>query len=145
MEAPLLAISEPSLRSRLLADIVAKVFLGWRSKIPKAADALHARRGEGPYRFIQNRSRVSVKALKSDAAIEWSEDQLGEIFWLVRFWTFATKSAPFGPNRVIGRSLLMEAERPLPMRPQTSENDPKRKSSKDQTSFQDARDRVLFE
>jgi hypothetical protein len=53
-----------------LADIVAKVFLGWRSKIPKAADALHARRGEGPYRFIRNRSRASVTALKSDAATE---------------------------------------------------------------------------
>ena len=52
------------------ADIVAKVFLGRRSKIPKAADALHARRGEGPYRFIQNRSRVPVTALKSDAATE---------------------------------------------------------------------------
>ena len=33
--------------------------------------------------------------------------------------------ALFGPNRVIGRSLLMEAERTLPMRAQTSENDPK--------------------
>ena len=57
-----------------------KSLLGWRSKIPKAADALHARRGKGPYRFIQNRSRVSVKALKSDAAIESSEDQLWRNF-----------------------------------------------------------------
>jgi hypothetical protein len=59
----------------LLADIVAKVFLGWRTKIPRAADAFYARRGEGPYRFIQNRSRTSVTALKSDAAAEKSKDQ----------------------------------------------------------------------
>ena len=31
---------------------VAKVFLAWRLEIPKVADALHARRGKGPYRFI---------------------------------------------------------------------------------------------
>ena len=38
----------------LLADIVAKVFLGWRTKILRAAaDALCARRREGPYRFIR--------------------------------------------------------------------------------------------
>jgi hypothetical protein len=35
-----------------------------------------ARRREGPYRFIQNRSRTSVVALKSDAAAEKSKDQL---------------------------------------------------------------------
>ena len=35
-----------------------------------------ARRREGPYRLIQNRSRTSVVALKSDAAAEKSEDQL---------------------------------------------------------------------
>ena len=51
-----------------MADFVAKVFLGWRTKILRAADAFYARRREGPYRFIQNRSRTSVVALKSDAA-----------------------------------------------------------------------------
>src|SRR6266576_3201815 len=60
----------------MLADIVAKVFLGWRAKILRAADAFSARRREGPYRFIQNRSRTSVVALKSDAAEEQSKDQL---------------------------------------------------------------------
>ena len=50
------------------ADIVAKVFLGCRTKILRAADALYARQREGPYRFIQNRSRTSAVALKSDAA-----------------------------------------------------------------------------
>jgi hypothetical protein len=34
-----------------LADIVAKVFLGWRTKIPRAADAFYARRGEGTISF----------------------------------------------------------------------------------------------
>src|SRR5260370_561158 len=33
--------------SLLLADIVAKVFLGWRTKILRAADAFYARRREG--------------------------------------------------------------------------------------------------
>jgi hypothetical protein len=63
-----------------LADIVAKVFLGWRTKILRAADAFYARRREGPYRFIQNRSRTSVVALKSDAAAEKSKDQLSRDF-----------------------------------------------------------------
>jgi hypothetical protein len=62
------------------ADIVAKVFLGWRTKILRAADAFSARRREGPYRFIQNRSRTSVVALKSDAAAEKSKDQLWRDF-----------------------------------------------------------------
>jgi len=54
-------------RKRLpaLADIVAKVFLGWRRKILRAADAFYARR----LCVIQNRSR-GVVALKSDAAAE---------------------------------------------------------------------------
>ena len=63
-----------------LADIVAKVFLGWRSKILNAVDAFYARRREGPHRFIQNRSRTSVVALKSDAAAEKSKDQLSRDF-----------------------------------------------------------------
>jgi hypothetical protein len=64
----------------LLADIVAKIFLGWRTKILRAADALYARQREGPYRFIQNRSRTSAVALKSDAAAEKSKDQLSRDF-----------------------------------------------------------------
>jgi hypothetical protein len=62
------------------ADFVAKVFLGWRTKILRAADAFYARRREGPYCFIQNRSRTSVLALKSDAAAEKSKDQLSRDF-----------------------------------------------------------------
>jgi hypothetical protein len=60
----------------LIADIVAKVFLEWRTKILGATDASYARRREGPYRVTQNRSRTSVVALKSEAAAEKSKDQL---------------------------------------------------------------------
>jgi hypothetical protein len=67
----------PSSRS---ADIVAKVFSGCRTKIRRTADALFARRREGPYRFIQNRPRTSVVALKSDAAAEKSKDRLSQDF-----------------------------------------------------------------
>jgi predicted phosphodiesterase len=73
-----------------VADIVAKVFLGRRTKILRAADAFCAHRREGPYRLIQNRSRASAVALKGDAAAEKSKEQLREIFRVVRFSTFAT-------------------------------------------------------
>jgi hypothetical protein len=63
-----------------LADIVAKVFLGRRTKILRAADAFYARRREGPYRFMENRSRTFVAALKSNAAAEKPEDQLSRDF-----------------------------------------------------------------
>jgi hypothetical protein len=47
----------------------------------RAADALYARRREGPYRFIQNRPRTFLVALKSDAAAERSKNQLSRDFW----------------------------------------------------------------
>jgi hypothetical protein len=62
------------------ADIVAKVFLRWRTKIIRAADAFYTWRREGPYRFIQDRSRAFVVTLKSDAAAEKSNDQLSRDF-----------------------------------------------------------------
>jgi hypothetical protein len=71
---------QPGLSGPKSADIVAKVFLGWRTKILRAADALYVRQREGPYRFIQNRSRASAVALKSDAAAEKSKDQLSRDF-----------------------------------------------------------------
>jgi hypothetical protein len=46
-----------------------------------------------PHRFIQNRSRTSVAALKSKAAAEKSKNQLSRDFRVVGFSTFATKSA----------------------------------------------------
>jgi hypothetical protein len=61
-------------------DSVAKVFLGWRTKILRAADALSARRRDGPYRFIQNQSLASVVTLKGYAATEKSRDQLSRDF-----------------------------------------------------------------
>ena len=42
-----------------LMPIVAKVFLWWRTKLLRAADASYARRREGPYRFTKSRSRTS--------------------------------------------------------------------------------------
>src|SRR6478735_8128787 len=81
--------------SLVLADIVAKVFLGWRTKILRAADAFYARRREGPYRFIQNRSRTSVVALKSDAAVEKSKDQLSRDFWGRSIFDFCNNIGTF--------------------------------------------------
>src|SRR4249919_3017021 len=66
---------------RLPGDSVEKSFLGDGRKFLRAADALWARRREGPYRFIQNGSRTSVVALKSDAAAEKSKDRLSRDFW----------------------------------------------------------------
>ena len=71
---------QPRLAGPKRADTVAKLFLGWRTKIPKAADASYARRREGPYRFIQNRSRTFAVALKSDAAAEKSKGRLSRDF-----------------------------------------------------------------
>jgi hypothetical protein len=72
------------LRSADIADRVRQVrcksfFGGWRTKILRAADPFYARRREGPSCLIQNRSRISVVALKSDAA-EKSKNQLSRDF-----------------------------------------------------------------
>jgi hypothetical protein len=68
----------------LCADIVEKVFLGGRAKILRTDDAFCAWRREGPYRFITNRSRTSVVALKSDTAAG-PKINFREIFRVVRF------------------------------------------------------------
>src|ERR1700704_4601855 len=57
----------------------------------RAADAFYARRREGPYRFIQNRSRISVVALKSDAAAEKPKDQLSRDFLGCSIFDFCNK------------------------------------------------------
>src|SRR3954466_10306525 len=77
--------------SPLVADIVAKVFLGWRTNILRAADALCARRREGPYRFIQNRSRTSVATQKSHGASEKSKVQLWRDFQGSSIFDFCNK------------------------------------------------------
>src|SRR5882757_2096325 len=56
------------------------LFGGGRTKYFRAADAFYERRREGPYRFIQNRPRISVVALKSNTAAEKSKDQLSRDF-----------------------------------------------------------------
>ena len=43
---------QPRLAGPKRADTVAKLFLGWRTKIPKAADASYARRREGPDHIV---------------------------------------------------------------------------------------------
>jgi len=70
----------PNHARRLSVDIVAKVFLGRRTKFFRAADAFYERRREGPYRFIQNRPGISVLALKSNTAAEKRKDQLSRDF-----------------------------------------------------------------
>src|SRR6476619_1304295 len=87
-------LSRTSRYVRFCADTVAKVFLGWRTKILRAADAFYARRRQGPYRFIQNRSRVSVVALKSDAAAEKPKDQLSRDFLGCSIFDFCNNIDP---------------------------------------------------
>jgi len=45
------------INDRFWADSVAKVFLGWRTRTFRAADAFRAARYEGPHRFTQGRPR----------------------------------------------------------------------------------------
>jgi hypothetical protein len=54
-------------------------------KIPRAVDAFYVRRSAGSYRFIQNRLRTSVTAMKSDAAAEKCKGQLWRNVWLLDF------------------------------------------------------------
>src|SRR4051794_22704500 len=58
----------------------------------------------GPYRFIQNRSRISVVALKSDAAAENPKDQLSRDFLGCSIFDFCnnigTKRTCRSPNRM---------------------------------------------
>src|SRR5712671_2918719 len=89
-----------------------KSLFGVANEILRAADAFYARRREGPYRFIQNRSRTSVVALKSDAAAEKSKDQLSRDFpGRTIFDTFATISARNGHAAVVALCLLLGAKR----------------------------------
>src|SRR3977135_1294068 len=95
----------------VLADFVAKVFLGCRTKIFRAADAFYARRREGPYRFIQNRSRISVVALKSDAAAEKPKDQLSRDFLGCWIFDFCNKICQQRKSRIPGFFILRASYR----------------------------------
>jgi hypothetical protein len=79
---------------RCRGDIVAKVFLGWRTKIFRAADAFSARRREGPYRFSEKRPPSFVGAPRVLQGRSWLKIKVSGIFDVVRFSTFATKSPP---------------------------------------------------
>src|SRR3982074_3320957 len=72
-----------------------KSHFGVTTKIFRAADAFYARRREGPYRFIQNRSRISVVALKSDAAAEKPKDQLSRDFLGCSLFDFCNNIGTF--------------------------------------------------
>jgi hypothetical protein len=64
---------------RFVPILLKKSFRGGDRKFLEPLMRL-TRRREGPNRFIQNRSRTSVVALKSDAAAEKSEDRLSRDF-----------------------------------------------------------------
>jgi hypothetical protein len=88
----------------LMADIVAKVFLGCRTKILRTADAFYAWRREGPYRFIQNRPRTFLATLKSYGAAEKSKDQLSrDFFQLFDFRLFRQ----YRPEADIGQHFML--------------------------------------
>jgi hypothetical protein len=97
--------------SPVCADIVAKVFLGQRTKIPRAADALYARRRERPYRFIQNQPRTSVVALKSNTAAEKFKDQLSRDFWCCSIFDFCNNIGTNRTNRA-GQRMSVSKARP---------------------------------
>src|SRR5258705_13042961 len=68
--------SQWSLDVRSWGDSVEKVFLGWRPKFFRAADAFRTWRYEGPHRFPQKRPRSLVWALRSIAVVELAKNQL---------------------------------------------------------------------
>src|SRR2546423_6114880 len=68
------------------------------SKILRAADGFYEWRREGPYRFIQNRSRAPAVALKPTQEQRSPKINFREIFRVVRFSTFATISVKSGPQ-----------------------------------------------
>ena len=83
---------------RFAPDIVAKVFFGRSTKILKTADALRVRRREGPHRFLPKRPPTFVLAQRVLRQQESLKIGFREIFGVVRFSTFATISALFGPG-----------------------------------------------
>ena len=71
-----------------MADIVAKVFLGWRTKFSRTTDAFRVRRYEGPHRFTQKRPRTFVAPLQSLAAARMSKNQLSRDFRSISIFDF---------------------------------------------------------
>jgi hypothetical protein len=77
------------------ADIVAKVFLGWRPKFFRTADAFCARGYEGPHRFVQKRARSFVTALRSIAVVESVRNQRLRDFRRRSIFDFCNKICQF--------------------------------------------------
>jgi hypothetical protein len=74
--------------------LLQKSFWGDERKFFRAADAFYARRREGPNRYAQNRARISVVALKSDAAAEKPKDQASRDFLGCSIFDFCNKFVP---------------------------------------------------
>src|ERR1043166_7730275 len=91
---------------RLRGDCVAKVFLGWRPKFFRTADAFRARRYEGPHRFTEKRPRSFVWALRSIAVAEPAKNQLLRDFRRRSIFDFCNT---IGPKPTSHPSLLMSA------------------------------------
>jgi hypothetical protein len=69
-------------------EVVIRVFFQLMGPDPETADALRARRREGPYRFTQNRPRSLVAALQNVTAEEKSKNQLSRDFWCCPIFDF---------------------------------------------------------
>src|SRR5258705_12104705 len=74
-----------------MADIVAKDFLAWRTKLSRGGDAFRVRRYEGPHRFTQKRPRSFVSALRSIALAESAKNQLLRDFQRRSIFDFCNK------------------------------------------------------
>src|SRR5271167_3071294 len=83
-----------------LADIVAKVFLGCRTKIPRAADAFHPGQCEGPYRFMQNPPPTFAVALNGDLVAEKSKNRLSRDFYAPSIFDFCNNIGTFRTCRL---------------------------------------------
>src|SRR5258705_8056478 len=97
-------------------------------KILRAADAFCARRREGPYRFIQSRSRISVVALKSDAAAEKPKDQLSRDFLGCSIFDFCNNIGTSRTWRDVRLESAFRGRAEVALRAVRSVDDPKRTS-----------------
>src|SRR5271163_2691861 len=96
----------------LVADIVAKVFLGGRRKFPRTADAFRIRRCEGPHCFPRKRPRTLASAMPSVAAVELSRNLLSRDSWRRSIFDFCNN---IGTYPTSGAYAAMSAPR---LRPQ---------------------------
>jgi hypothetical protein len=95
---PLATIERTYEEVRFVPILLQKSFWGGERKFLEPLMRFASGDVREPYRFIQNRSRTSVVALKSDAAAEKSKDQLSRDFPGRSIFDFATISALSGPR-----------------------------------------------